>query len=691
MRRVIKNTSTESTANEEHNNIQPSTQNEILCHSADNACSSDNANKLLNNSYAFCNVVSSCISGTKTNTKIDSVNNNACNSLFDVPESSYPLPLTNVVPTVNTFVNNNLNTVLYKNKNEQFLAALTSWAIKTCLSHNAFNDLLNVLRTYLDFEGIPKDCRTLLKFDKSLKKNIEIIPPGQYYHFGLKQGIIETLKREKYTVEDNILKVSVNIDGLPLTKSSSSQFWPILAFIENFRLSDPFPIGVYHGSAKPDSANEFLNALTNEFKELKETGLDIDSSHFTVKISSILCDAPAKAFVLNVKSHNSYSGCTKCNVVGEYTQHRMAYLNSEATLRCHEEFINMSDDECHKGPTVLEELDIDLVDNVPLDYMHLVCLGVTKRLLTFWVSGRQGIRLFKEDIISINNRLEQLRTCSVKEFVRLPRSLKELDRWKATEFRQFLLYYGPEVLKNYLKEPMWSHFLSLHISIRILASADLSGQPHFLMYADKLLQYFVNKFGEIYGREYVGHNVHNLLHLVKDVRRFGPLDSFSCFRFENYMSQIKKTLKTSNHPLEQYINRHYEYITHCSLQHKKENSFSLMNTMGFKKVDLENVTLFKELKGPNFHFSIAHPNCFAFLKSNLAIQFLNFFSKQDKVFFDCKVFKPLKSFYKKPCDSLKINSGLVVGFTEGVCTYMVDDILCKSIKIGDLLLPLLHS
>lgn len=690
MRRVIKNT-TESTINEEHN-IQPSTQNDI-CHissSSNNACSSDNA-KLLNNSLALCNVVSSFISGTKTiNNKTDSVS--ACNSLFDVTEAPYPLSLTNVVPTVDTFVN--INTV-HENKNEQFLAALTSWAIKTCLSHNAFNELLNVLHTYSDFEGIPKDCRTLLKFDKSLKNKIEILPPGQYYHFGLKQGIIETLKREKCTVqdnmEDNMLKVSVNIDGLPLTKSSSSQFWPILAFIENFRLSDPFPIGVYHGSAKPDSANEFLNALINEFKELKKTGLDIDSSHFTVEISSILCDAPAKSFVLNVKSHNSYSGCTKCNVVGEYTQHRMAYLNSEATLRCHEEFINMSDDEYHKGPTVLTELNIDLVDNVPLDYMHLVCLGVTKRLLTFWVSGRQGIRLFKEDIISINNRLEQLRTCSVKEFVRLPRSLKELDRWKATEFRQFLLYYGPEVLKNYLKEPMWSHFLSLHISIRILASADLSGQSHFLMYADKLLQYFVNKFGEIYGREYVGHNVHNLLHLVKDVRRFGPLDSFSCFRFENYMSQIKKTLKTSNHPLEQYINRHYEHITHCSLQHKKDNSFSLVNTIGFKKVDLENVTLFKELKGPNFHFSIAQPNCFAFLKSNLAIQFLNFFNKQDKIFFECKVFKPLKSFYKIPCDSLKINSGLVVGFTESVCTYMVDDILCKSIKIGDLLLPLLHS
>ena len=131
----------------------------------------------------------------------------------------------------------------------------------------------------------------------------------------------------------------------------------------------------------------------------------------------------------------------------------MAYLNSNVSLRTHEEFVSMRDDEYHKGQTILNQLDMDLVIDVPLDYMHLVCLGVTKRLLSFWLSGHQGIRLFKKDIEAVNNNLEQVRTCCVKEFSRLPRSLKELDRWKATEFRQFLLYYGPVILKNILKDP----------------------------------------------------------------------------------------------------------------------------------------------------------------------------------------------------------------------------------------------
>ena len=45
------------------------------------------------------------------------------------------------------------------------------------------------------------------------------------------------------------------------------------------------------------------------------------------------------------------------------------------------------------------------------------------------------------------------------EFSRQPRWLDELDRWKATEYRQFLLYAGPLVLRDLLHKEVYQYFL----------------------------------------------------------------------------------------------------------------------------------------------------------------------------------------------------------------------------------------
>lgn len=73
------------------------------------------------------------------------------------------------------------------------------------------------------------------------------------------------------------------------------------------------------------------------------------------------------------------------------------------------------------------------------------------------------------------------------------------------------------------------------------------------------------------------------------------------------------------------------------------------------------------------------------------MQFINFFSKEGTACFECKVFKPLKSLFKVPCDSLKISCGKVDGFIKATNVYVVDEILCKVIKTGELLMPLLHT
>ena len=90
--------------------------------------------------------------------------------------------------------------------------------------------------------------------------------------------------------------------------------------------------------------------------------------------------------------------------------------------------------------------------------MHLVFLGVTKRLLEFITSGPRCCKfsntqrqMLSEALVAYNGKLP-------REFARQPRSLDYLSRWKATEFREFLLYTGIIVLKKVLSEDMGDIF-----------------------------------------------------------------------------------------------------------------------------------------------------------------------------------------------------------------------------------------
>lgn len=116
--------------------------------------------------------------------------------------------------------------------------------------------------------------------------------------------------------------------------------------------------------------------------------------------------------------------------------------------------------------------------------------------------------------------------------------------WKATEFRLFLLYTGPVVLRNNLPHNLYRHFMLLSVAMRILLSPDLCFQ--FCEYADQLLKLFVENFAKIYGPEFIVFNVHSLIHLAQDARKYGPLDKISCFPFETFLGKLKRWYEGHN-------------------------------------------------------------------------------------------------------------------------------------------------
>lgn len=134
---------------------------------------------------------------------------------------------------------------------------------------------------------------------------------------------------------------------------------------------------------------------------------------------------------------------------------------------------------------------------------------------------------------AISSNLLSFRPHICSDFSRYPRGLNDLPRWKATEYRLFLLYTGPVALKGIQHDECYKHFIYLHICFRILLTPNMSIE--LIDFSEKLLTYFVDKFEKLYGKHFISHNVHGLLHIVDDYRKFGTLDRCSCFPFENYM------------------------------------------------------------------------------------------------------------------------------------------------------------
>lgn len=123
------------------------------------------------------------------------------------------------------------------------------------------------------------------------------------------------------------------------------------------------------------------------------------------------------------------------------------------------DFSDKTDQE-HTGETILEMIPyFKPIPDVPLDYMHLICLGAVKKfVISTWCFWRPLHKLCTRNIININNSLISFVKYTPIKFARKSRTLKEFKRWKATEYRNFLLYTGPISLKNILERVKYEHF-----------------------------------------------------------------------------------------------------------------------------------------------------------------------------------------------------------------------------------------
>ncbi|XP_048010162.1 uncharacterized protein si:dkey-242h9.3 isoform X1 [Megalobrama amblycephala] len=570
-------------------------------------------------------------------------------------------------------------------------SSLADWAIEFGISLIALSALLSILK--ICHPSLPKDGRTLLKTKTSYK--ISSVAGGVFHYCGILNSIRKILDVIWRNVPDrHVFKLQLNFDGLPIFKSTTTQFWPILGLLQGYT-KKPILIGLFCGTSKPNSLTEYLHDLVQELKVLKD-GFLFKQKTFFLNVVSVVCDTPARAFIRGVKSHTAYHGCDKCHQTGIRKSNRMTFPEVNARCRTDDSFRQATDEEHHIQHSPLTEVGIDMVTCFPYDYMHLVCLGVMRRLLDLWIStiGPLHCRISSSQASIVSDRLLALRNYIPSEFARRPRVLAERCRWKATELRQFLLYTGPVVLRGILQPQIYDNFMLLSVGVYILAS------PQYCMelndFAKTLLVSFVEHFGQLYGEEFLVYNIHGLVHLSDDVKVHGNLDLISAFPFENFLGKLKKLVRGPLNPLTQVIRRLSEMENDSYSSDVKEATQKLENEHMDGPVPecfSQQVRQYRVLATDDVVVKVKERDCCIRIDKKLVLV-QNIVEDKGIMYIVANEYKQVEHFFTYPIDSRELGIYVVSNLSTNIKCFMIRNKPQKYVRLPFqnrfVVVPLLH-
>ena len=569
---------------------------------------------------------------------------------------------------------------------------LAEWAVNYGISSSAIMALLTILNVYTSL-ALPKHPMTLLKTPRLSKATP--MGDGDYHYFGLKSAIIDLIKKLPRLPSGQKLTLQINIDGIPLFKSSPTSLWPILGMLTDVS-KEVFPIALFCGQKKPP-LGPYLKDFVTECKLLCENGFTYMGRSYTLALDSLVCDAPARAFLKCTKGHSGYYSCERCEQKGVYhASGRLTLPEMNATERNYQSFLSMRNESHHHSESPLLPLSLDLVKDVPLDYMHLSCLGVMRMMVRLWLAGPLVTRLSATTVKVISERLCHLRSSIPREFARKPRSLNEFRMWKATEFRQFLLYTGMIALRGAVPLEMYELFLLYSSAMCILLSPKLARQ--YAYYAKGLLSTFVKNFSELFGSQFLVYNVHSLLHLADDAEKHGSLDSISCFPYESYLNRLKRSVRRPTAPIAQIMRRASELKVFGKIQ-GKSNVFHVTrkHSSGPVPGDMGEVEQFHYLVGPVFVSTAVGDNCVLLDGLHVAVV-RNIVRKKNVTYIVVTRFEKQEPFYMYPFDSSMLGIFKVAGHSSVMECVAVQSLRviqkCILAELNDKLfvaVPVLHS
>lgn len=358
---------------------------------------------------------------------------------------------------------------------------------------------------------------------------------------------------------DNI-SISFSTDGVRVSKSSAWEIWPLFVTINEmtYTLKSKFLMlsSLWFGNRKP-SPETFFTPFIDEISNLFLNGFTWKRDDITrttrVAVLFGIFDAPVRSLLTNFKQFNGKFGCGYCLHQGVRLEKGNGYMrafppvnpapeprNHKTTLKHATQAVNenVTDVFGVKGPSVLfllQDFGFDIIHGIVPDYMHCVLLGITDQFLSTWLTS-----VGEEFYIKKASLLDEvlLRIKPPNEVRRTPRSIEKfLALWKASEFRNWLLFYSAIALKSVLPTSYYNHWLLLVNSIHLLLHKKITQDS--VRICKVLVQKFIEGVSDLYGDSQCTYNVHTLEHVVEFVEKWGGMWAWSSFLTEDAGGRLK--------------------------------------------------------------------------------------------------------------------------------------------------------
>ena len=116
-----------------------------------------------------------------------------------------------------------------------------------------------------------------------------------------------------------------------------------------------------------------------------------------------------------MKGHSGFYSCERCEIKDESIDGRLVMSAIDCPSGTDQLFYQYDYHPLHQlSRCTLPNYGILCTSEFVLHYMHLVCLGVTRRMLTFTREGPRLRKLSQQQLFLLSNNLENIKRQTVK-------------------------------------------------------------------------------------------------------------------------------------------------------------------------------------------------------------------------------------------------------------------------------------